>query len=83
MYATILEHTGGIVLAQASSKDVKEKGKTEATTKTLVAREVGKLIASRLPKGKKKHVYFDRGQYRYHGRVKALAEGAREGGLIF
>jgi large subunit ribosomal protein L18 len=82
IYATILEAVGGAVLAQASSKDIKT-GKKEAMTKTVTAREVGKLIASRLPKGKKKEVFFDRGQYRYHGRVKSLADGAREGGLIF
>ena len=70
---------------QKSKIKVKEKIKKEKslTGKTTIAHEVGQLIAKKgLEKGIKK-VAFDRGGYKYHGRVKALAEGAREGGLNF
>ncbi len=63
-----------------SVNDLKIKGKM---TKTETALEVGKLIAQEANKKKIKEVVFDRGKYRYHGRIKALAEGAREGGLEF
>ena len=52
-------------------------------SKVAVAYEVGKLIAEEALKNKIKRVVFDRGEYKYHGRVKAVAEGAREGGLKF
>ncbi len=63
-----------------SANDLKIKGKM---TKTEIAQEVGKSIAQKAVKKEIKEVVFDRGKYRYHGRVKALAEGAREGGLKF
>ena len=62
-------------------KDLREKLKTGADT--AAASEVGKLLAERAVKAGVKDVVFDRGGYLYHGRVKALADGAREGGLNF
>ncbi len=84
IYAQVIDDTKGITLAAASTLDpalreqLKDiKGKVEA------ARLVGKLVAERaLEKGIKK-VVFDRGGFKYHGRVKALADGAREAGLEF
>lgn len=63
-------------------KGIKDKEK-ERTRKVAVAFEVGKLIAEKALKKKIEKVVFDRGGYKYHGRVKSLAEGAREGGLKF
>lgn len=64
-----------------------DKGRTLVSTKGQVkiskAREVGKLLAEKAREKKIEKVLFDRGGYKYHGRVKALAEGAREGGLQF
>jgi large subunit ribosomal protein L18 len=79
IYAQVIDDTLGKTLASASSKDkaVKAKGKTEA------AMVVGELIAEKALKAKVKKIVFDKGGYRYHGRVKALAEGARKGGLEF
>ena len=66
--------------------DAKQKSETDVkvlTGKVAIAFEVGKLIAEKAIKNKFKKVVFDKASYRYQGRVKALAEGAREGGLIF
>ena len=70
------------------AKTKKKKKKIEKAQKTLegkiaLAFEVGKLIAEKALEKKIEKVVFDRGGYKYHGRVKALAEGARDGGLIF
>jgi large subunit ribosomal protein L18 len=79
IYAQIIDDTSGRTLAAASSleKDVKAGGSTEG------AAAVGKLIAERGKAAKVEEVIFDRGGYLYHGRVKALAEAAREAGLKF
>ncbi len=83
IYAQIIDDTKGITLVSASTLDRELREKLPELTKTEEAREVGKLIAKRaLEKGIKK-VVFDRGGFIYHGRIKALAEGAREGGLEF
>lgn len=66
---------------QTKSKESKEK--KERSTKAAIAYEVGKLIAGRALKKEIKKIVFDRGGYGYYGRTKALAEGAREGGLEF
>lgn len=79
-YAQIIDDAAGKTLF--SSSDIEVKGKAKAT-KTDKAKEVGKLVASKaLAKGIKK-VVFDRASYKYHGRVKAVADGAREAGLEF
>jgi len=81
IYAQIIDDLKGHTLAAASSTEKDLRGKTGANKDAAVA--VGKLIAERATKAGVKDVVFDRGAYIYHGRVKALAEGAREGGLNF
>jgi large subunit ribosomal protein L18 len=81
IYAQIIDDVQGHTLAAASSNEKDLRGKTGADI--AAATEVGKLIAERASKAGVKDVVFDRGAYIYHGRVKALAEGAREGGLNF
>ena len=68
---------------QNSKEKKDEEKKIIRTAKIAVAYEVGKLIAEKTLKNKIKKVVFDRGGYKYHGRVKALAEGARKGELSF
>jgi len=83
IYAQIIDDTIGHTLVSASTLDPELREKLQKTWNKEAAREVGKLIARRaLEKGIKK-VVFDRSGYKYHGRVKELAEGAREGGLVF
>lgn len=83
MYAQILAPGGGTVIASASSLDADVKASAGFSGNVSTAKEVGMLVAKRaLEKGITK-VAFDRAGFRYHGRVKALAEGAREGGLDF
>ena len=83
IYAQVIDDEQGRTLAAASSleKAMREQLKTGATVEA--ARVVGKEIAERAKKAGVAKVVFDRGGYMYHGRVKALAEGAREGGLEF
>lgn len=83
IYAQVICDIEGKTLAAASTldADLKEKLKTGANTEA--ASEVGKLVAERAKKAGVEKVVFDRGRFLYHGRVKALAEGAREGGLLF
>lgn len=78
IYAQLIDDSVAKTLAAASSSEVKTKGK-----KTDVAKEVGKAIATKALAKNIKLVTFDRGGFAYHGRIKALAEGAREGGLEF
>lgn len=83
IYAQVVDDDRGETIAGASSQSPELRGGVKGKTKTETSRMVGKLIAERLlAKGVKK-VSFDRGGYLYHGRVKALAEGAREAGLKF
>ncbi|RLA93760.1 MAG: 50S ribosomal protein L18 [Deltaproteobacteria bacterium] len=83
IYAQVIDDTAGVTLASAStlvrnfSKDPDKKGKVAA------AEKVGELIAAHARKKGIEKVVFDRGGYIYHGRVKALADGARKGGLKF
>ena len=83
IYAQVIDDKAGRTVAAASSieKDVKAKLKTGADKNA--ATEVGKAIAERAIKAGVKEVMFDRGGYRFHGRVKALADAAREAGLNF
>ncbi len=83
IYAQVVDDDLGYTLAAASSLDPELRGKLQGLNKTQQATRVGQLVAQRaLAKGLKQ-VVFDRGGYPYHGRVKALADGAREGGLEF
>jgi len=83
IYAQVIDDDRGITLASASSieKATREGLKTGASV--AAAKAVGKLIAERAQQNGIKDVVFDRGSYLYHGRVKALAEAARESGLNF
>jgi large subunit ribosomal protein L18 len=81
IYAQVIDDAKGHTLAAASSleKDLRAQLKTGADKAAAAA--VGKLLAERAKKAGVDKVVFDRGGYRYHGRIKALADGAREGGL--
>ena len=83
IYAQIIDDSTGRTLAAASTldKDVKASVKNGATSEAAAA--IGKLIAERGKAANVSEVVFDRGGYLYHGRVKALADAAREGGLQF
>jgi len=99
IYAQIIDDEKGITLVAASDRELKgktkkKKGKITSkklkkiekivrTGKVAIAYEVGKLIGKKALKKKIKKVSFDRGGFKYHGRIKALAEGARESGLEF
>ncbi|MBM10266.1 MAG: 50S ribosomal protein L18 [Magnetovibrio sp.] len=83
IYAQIIDDMMGNTLCAASSLDRTLRAALNSGSDKIAASKVGNLIAERaLQKGVTK-VVFDRGQFRFHGRVKALAEGAREGGLVF
>jgi large subunit ribosomal protein L18 len=83
IYAQVIDDQRGVTLATASTLEegFKKGGKTGADKDAAAA--IGKLIAERAVKAGIETVVFDRGAYLYHGRVKALADGAREGGLKF
>ena len=83
IYAQVIDDLKGETLASASSleKTMREAGNTGANIDA--AKAVGKLLAERAVKNGVKEVVFDRGGYLYHGRVKALADAARESGLSF
>jgi large subunit ribosomal protein L18 len=83
IYAQVIDDEQGVTLASASSieKTSRESLKTGASVDA--AKAVGKLIAERAKEKGVKDVIFDRGSYLYHGRVKALADAAREAGLNF
>jgi len=78
MYVQLIDDSEGKTLASANVNELKKKG-----SKIEVATELGKLLAEKAKAKKIETVVFDRGCYKYHGRVKAVAEGAREGGLLF
>lgn len=85
IYAQVIDDTKGHTLVSASTLDkevLKEIGK-EGKPKVDEAKLVGKIVAERAKQAGITAVVFDRGGYRYHGRIKALADGAREGGLEF
>jgi len=83
IYAQVIDDLAGHTLASASSLDKDLKSKLKSGGNVEAASEVGKLVAERATKAGVKQVVFDRGANIYHGRVKALAEAAREGGLEF
>ncbi|MBK7869240.1 MAG: 50S ribosomal protein L18 [Saprospiraceae bacterium] len=80
IYCQVIDDITGITLVAASSK---EEAVANAGTKAEQAKQVGKLLAERMKEKNISNIVFDRGGYLYHGRVKALADGAREGGLEF
>ncbi len=83
IYGQIIDDTAGTTLLAVSTLDPELKQKVAATPKKDQAQLVGKALAERALQKGIDSVVFDRGGYRYHGRVKSLAEGAREGGLKF
>ena len=83
IYAQVIEDKSGKTLAAASSIDAGLKSDKKKGNNKDAAAEVGKLLAERATKAGVKEVVFDRGSYMYHGRIKALAEAAREAGLSF
>lgn len=82
IYAQVIDDQSGVTVAAASTLDESLKG-LKSKSNVEAAKEVGKLVAKRALEKKVKGVVFDRGSYIFHGRVKAVAEGAREGGLDF
>jgi len=83
IYAQVIDDAKGVTLASASSVEKDFKAAKKKGTDKAAAAVIGKLVAERAIKAGVKDVVFDRGGYIYHGRVKALADAAREGGLNF
>jgi large subunit ribosomal protein L18 len=83
IYAQIIDDAQGVTVVAASSVEKDLRGKLKTGADIEAAKTIGKLLAERAVKAGITSVVFDRGSYLYHGRVKALAEGAREGGLDF
>ena len=83
IYAQVIDDARGHTVAAASSLEKDLKGKLKTGADKAAATAVGRLLAERAVQAGVKNVVFDRGAFRYHGRIKALADGAREGGLSF
>jgi len=83
IYAQVIDDTKGETVVSASSIEKDMRGRLKTGANIAAAKEVGKLLAERASAKGVKEVVFDRGGYLYHGRVKALADAAREGGLSF
>ncbi|MDW8070749.1 MAG: 50S ribosomal protein L18 [Anaerolineae bacterium] len=83
IYAQVIDDSRGHTLVAASSIDPELRERLKGLTKTQQAAQVGRLLAERALRVGIRRVVFDRGGYKYHGRVKALAEASREGGLEF
>jgi large subunit ribosomal protein L18 len=83
IYAQIIDDVKGATLVAASSMEKEQRGSAKTGANIEAASAVGKLVAERAVKSGIKDVVFDRGKYLYHGRIKALADAAREGGLNF
>jgi large subunit ribosomal protein L18 len=83
VYAQVIDDTKGNTIAAASTLDKELSAQKSHKGNVSMAKKVGELIARRALEKGLKRVVFDRGGYRYHGRVKALAESAREAGLEF
>ncbi|MEX0953772.1 MAG: 50S ribosomal protein L18 [Rhizobiaceae bacterium] len=83
IYAQVIDDTKGHTVAAASTLEKDLKGSLKTGADTAAASAVGKLVAERAKKAGVKDVVFDRGPYLFHGRIKALADAAREGGLNF
>ncbi len=83
IYAQVIDDARGHTVAAASTLEKDVKGKLKTGADVEAAKEIGRLVAERAVQAGVKQVVFDRSGYLYHGRVKALADGAREGGLEF
>jgi len=83
IYAQVIDDEAGKTIISASTIDVELKKSLKGLKKSEQARKVGTLLADRAKQKGIKEVVFDRGGFRYMGRVKALADSAREGGLVF
>jgi len=83
IYAQVIDDDKGATVVAASSLEKDMRGSLKSSSDVAAAGAVGKLIAERAIKAGVKNVVFDRGGYRFHGRVKALADAAREAGLSF
>ncbi|MFL5164731.1 MAG: 50S ribosomal protein L18 [Microvirga sp.] len=83
IYAQVIDDAQGHTLAAASTLEKDLRGKLKTGADVAAAKEVGRLLAERAVQAGVKQVVFDRSGYLYHGRVKALADAAREGGLDF
>ncbi|MCW5699175.1 MAG: 50S ribosomal protein L18 [Rhodospirillales bacterium] len=83
IYAQVIDDLQGRTLAAASTLEKEVKGKLKTGADREAAKAVGTLVAERALAAGVEEVIFDRGGYRYHGRVQALADAAREGGLKF
>ncbi|UDL95583.1 50S ribosomal protein L18 [Lichenihabitans sp. PAMC28606] len=83
IYAQIIDDANGITLVAASSLEKQNRESLKTGADVEAAKSIGALLAQRAVAAGISEVVFDRGSYMYHGRVKALAEGAREGGLKF
>ncbi len=83
IYAQIIDETGGKVLASASTVEAEVRGQIKNGASVEAATAVGKRIAEKAKAAGVEAVAFDRSGFKYHGRVKALADAAREGGLVF
>lgn len=83
MYAQVIDDVKGVTVVSASTMDEAVKKGLKSTSNVDAAAAVGKAVAEKAKKAGVKAVVFDRGSFLYHGRVKAVAEAAREGGLEF
>jgi large subunit ribosomal protein L18 len=83
IYAQVIDDEAGRTLAAASTLDGVLRAQLKSGADRAAAEQVGKLLAERAKSAGVEAVVFDRGGYRYHGRVKALADAARAGGLVF
>jgi large subunit ribosomal protein L18 len=83
IYVQVIDDVAGRTLAAASTLDTDLRSSLKTGADVAAAAAVGKLVAERAAKAGVKEVVFDRGAFIYHGRIKALAEAAREGGLSF
>ncbi len=83
IYAQVIDDTEGKTLVSASSVDKAGKDTAKSGGNVSAAKAIGKLVAERAKEKGIKKVVFDRGGYQYHGRIKALADAAREAGLEF